>query len=186
VIPNPDPWSGMQGLITLQNPDGKFAGALWPQEAVDLPSAIQAYTLNPARAMGLEAITGSIAEAKSADFIVLDRNLFEIAATTIAETKVLVTYFEGTAVFQCDDLYTPTRESKDCQWQDSAFAARSEVSEIRRTNSSRAKRKIGLAMKHCGEARKVGVTPRRAHQGYADRESGLGERIGHCDSREIQ
>ena len=100
VIPNPDPWSGMQGLITRRNPDGKFAGALWPEEAIDLPFAIQAYTLNPARAMGLEAVTGSITEGKSADFIVLDRNLFEIAPTTIAETKVLATYFEGTAVFQ--------------------------------------------------------------------------------------
>ena len=65
-----------------------------------MPFAIQAYTLNPARAMGLEAVTGSIAEGKSADFIVLDRNLFEIAPTTIAETKVLATYFEGNAVFQ--------------------------------------------------------------------------------------
>jgi predicted amidohydrolase YtcJ len=100
VIPNPDPWSGMQGLITRRNPDGKFAGALWPEEAIDLPFAIQAYTLNPARAMGLEAVTGSITEGKSADFIVLDRNLFEIAPTTIAETKVLATYFEGTVVFR--------------------------------------------------------------------------------------
>jgi predicted amidohydrolase YtcJ len=100
VIPNPDPWSGMQGLITRRNPDSKFPGALWPEQALDLPLAIQAYTLNPARAMGLEAVTGSIAEGKSADFIVLDRNLFEIAPTTIAETKVLATYFEGNAVFQ--------------------------------------------------------------------------------------
>jgi predicted amidohydrolase YtcJ len=100
VIPNPDPWSGMQGLITRRNPDSRFAGALWPEQAIDLASAIQAYTLNPARAMGLEAITGSIAEGKSADFIVIDRNLFEIEATTIAETKVVATYFEGNLVFQ--------------------------------------------------------------------------------------
>jgi hypothetical protein len=65
-----------------------------------LAAAIQAYTLNPARAIGLEAITGSITEGKSADFIVIDRNLFEIEATTIAETKVVATYFEGKVVFQ--------------------------------------------------------------------------------------
>jgi len=49
--------------------------------------------------MGLDTKTGSIAEGKSADFIVLDRNLFDIGPTAIADTKVLTTYFEGTAVF---------------------------------------------------------------------------------------
>ncbi len=29
VIPNPDPWSGLEGLITRRNPDGRFDGALW-------------------------------------------------------------------------------------------------------------------------------------------------------------
>ncbi len=36
VIPNPDPWSGMEGLITRRNPDGKFDGALWAEQAIDL------------------------------------------------------------------------------------------------------------------------------------------------------
>ena len=96
----------MQGLITRRNPDSRFAGALWPEQALDLAAlAIQAYTLNPARAMGLEAITGSITEGKSADFIVLDRNLFEIAPTTIAETKVVATYFRRKArSFKGDEL----------------------------------------------------------------------------------
>jgi hypothetical protein len=40
VIPNPDPWAGMQGLITRRNPDSKFADALWPEQAIDLPFAI--------------------------------------------------------------------------------------------------------------------------------------------------
>ena len=100
VIPNPDPWAGMQGLITRRNPDSQFDGTLWPEQALDLPAAIQAYTLNPARAMGLDAKAGSIVEGKSADFIVLDRNLFESAPTAIAETKVLATYFEGDTVFE--------------------------------------------------------------------------------------
>jgi predicted amidohydrolase YtcJ len=100
VIPNPDPWSGLEGLITRRNPDGRFDGALWPAQALDLPSAIAAYTFNPARAMGLETLTGSLAVGKSADLIVLERNLFEIAATDIADTKVLTTFFEGRVSYQ--------------------------------------------------------------------------------------
>ena len=100
VIPNPDPWSGLEGLITRRNPDGHFNGALWPEQALDLPSAIAAYTFNPARAMGLDGVTGSIAVGKSADLIVLDRNLFEIAPNDIGKTKVLSTFFEGRIVYE--------------------------------------------------------------------------------------
>jgi predicted amidohydrolase YtcJ len=100
VIPNPDPWSGMEGLITRRNPNGQFDGALWPEQALDLPSAIEAYTANPARAMGMGSVTGSLAVGKSADLIVLERNLFEIAPSDIADTKVLTTFFEGRIVFE--------------------------------------------------------------------------------------
>jgi predicted amidohydrolase YtcJ len=100
VIPNPDPWSGLEGLITRRDPNGRFDGALWPEQALDLPTAIAAYTVNPARAMGLGSVTGSLSIGKSADLIVLDRNLFEIAPTDIADTKVTTTFFEGRAVYE--------------------------------------------------------------------------------------
>jgi hypothetical protein len=99
VIPNPDPWSGIEGLITRRDPSGRFDGALWPEQALDLATAIEAYTINPARAMGIAKFTGSLEVGKSADFVVLDRNLFDIAPTDIADTKVLATYFEGRATF---------------------------------------------------------------------------------------
>ena len=95
VIPNPDPWNGVEGLITRRNPYGEFGDAtLWPEQALDFPSVLEIYTINGARAMGLEGVTGSIEVGKSADLIVLDRNLFETPAQDLAETKVLTTYFE--------------------------------------------------------------------------------------------
>ena len=100
VIPNPDPWSGIEALITRRDPNGQFSGALWPEQALDLPAAIEAYTSGPARAMGIANVTGSIAVGKSADLIILDRNLFEIDTSDIADTKVLTTYFEGRPVFE--------------------------------------------------------------------------------------
>ena len=100
VVPQPDPWLGMEGMITRRNPRGEVDGALWPEQALDLETVIDIYTINAARAMGLEDVAGSMEIGKSADLIVLDRNLFDIAADEIADTKVLTTFFQGNAVFE--------------------------------------------------------------------------------------
>ncbi|KGF80260.1 amidohydrolase [Massilia sp. JS1662] len=96
--PLPDPWVGIQGMITRRDPEGRMPGVLGPQEAVTLERALLAYTLNPARGMGIDAETGSIEVGKSADLIVLDRNLFKIPVTEIHKTRVLGTWFEGREV----------------------------------------------------------------------------------------
>jgi hypothetical protein len=99
VIPNPNPWNGIEGLVTRRNPSGEFGDAtLWPEQALDLPTALEIYTVNGARAMQLGGVTGSVEIGKSADLIVLDRNLFEIPADEIADTGVITTYFEGRRV----------------------------------------------------------------------------------------
>jgi len=100
VIPQPDPWLGMEGMITRRNPRGEVEGALWPEQALDLETVIEIYTINAARAMALDAVAGSLQVGKSADIIVLDRNLFEIAPDEIADTRVLTTFFQGDAVFE--------------------------------------------------------------------------------------
>jgi hypothetical protein len=101
VIPVPDPWHGIEGMVTRQNPSGAFPGvSLWPEQAIDLATAIRIYTLNSAIAMGIDAITGSIEPGKSADIIVLDQNVFDVPADRIADTKVIKTYFEGRVVHQ--------------------------------------------------------------------------------------
>ena len=49
--------------------------------------------------MGMERVTGSIENGKSADFVVLSQNLFEVPVTQIHETDVLKTVFKGTEVY---------------------------------------------------------------------------------------
>lgn len=101
VIPNPDPWHGIEGMVTRQNPTGEFAGvSLWPEQALDLPTVLETYTISAAKILGLSNTTGSIEVGKSADLIVLDRNIFEIPADEIADTKVTSTFFEGRVVYQ--------------------------------------------------------------------------------------
>ena len=65
--------------------------------------AIDAYTINGARYLGRDQVAGSIETGKSADFIVLDRNILALAddgkPDDIAKTRVLETWFMGKAVY---------------------------------------------------------------------------------------
>ncbi|MFG3756900.1 amidohydrolase family protein, partial [Klebsiella pneumoniae] len=101
VVPNPDPWTGIEGMVTRQNPSGEFPGqSLWPEQALDLATVLETYTISAARAIGLGRTTGSIEVGKSADIIVLDRNVFETPSDEIADTRVLTTLFEGRIVYE--------------------------------------------------------------------------------------
>ncbi|MEW6639510.1 MAG: amidohydrolase [Pseudomonadota bacterium] len=101
VVANPDPWTGIEGMVTRQNPSGEFPGqALWPEQALDLATVLETYTISAARAIGLGRTTGSIEVGKSADIIVLDRNVFETPAHDLADTRVLTTLFEGRVVYE--------------------------------------------------------------------------------------
>ncbi len=101
VMPNPDPWQGIEGLVTRRNPNGDFPGqSLWPEQALDLDSVLEIYSINGARILGLDGLIGSIEIGKSADMIVLDRNLFETPAHDLADTKVSTTFFEGRVIYE--------------------------------------------------------------------------------------
>lgn len=99
VIPLPNPWLGIEGLITRSDPSGAFPGTLWKEQALTLDEAVAVYTTASSKAMGLWSETGSLEVGKSADFIVLDRNPWETPATDLADTQVLETWFAGENVF---------------------------------------------------------------------------------------
>ena len=98
AVPSANPWVGMEALVTRSDPSGQTEGTLWPEQAVGVDEAIHIYTLSGARGLRLEHTTGSVALGKSADLIVLDRNLMEIDPTGISGTQVEQVYFRGTRV----------------------------------------------------------------------------------------
>ncbi|HZX18376.1 MAG TPA: amidohydrolase [Pseudomonas sp.] len=102
VLPDPNPFIGLQGIITRRDPTGHFPGVMGAEQGLDLATALRIYTLDPVRAMGLDAETGSLEVGKSADFIVLDRNLFQTPVDQLVETRVLKTYFAGKLVYEVD------------------------------------------------------------------------------------
>ena len=77
--------------------------AKWAEQAVDLDAALKIFTLNGAKALKLSGIAGSIEAGKSADLIVLDRNVFEIPAEEIAATRVLMTMLEGLNIYEASE-----------------------------------------------------------------------------------
>ncbi|GAB2776918.1 amidohydrolase [Amycolatopsis magusensis] len=100
VSESPNAWEGIQGLVTRRDPAGVHPGALWPEQAISLPEAIEVFTLGSARAMGLGAVTGSLSPGKSADFLVLDRDPFRTSPAELARTEVTETWFAGHRVFR--------------------------------------------------------------------------------------
>lgn len=105
ALPSPDPWTGLQALVTRSNPDPGVPGALNPAQSLPVEEAVAAFTRNPAEAMGLGGVAGMLREGCSADFIVVDQDLFQVAPEDIHRTRVLETWFEGRKVHELEAAF---------------------------------------------------------------------------------
>lgn len=100
-----DPLWGLQVAVTRVNYEEPDTAPLLSKEAVTLEEAVRAHTLDVAYANRMEDATGSIAPGKSADIIVLDANIFELPAMEIGSADVILTLFEGDAVYGTLDRF---------------------------------------------------------------------------------
>jgi predicted amidohydrolase YtcJ len=67
-----------------------------PQERLSIDKALRAITIEAAQVIGLDAMVGSIASGKKADFAILDRDPYEAGAAKLRDLKVSGVVFEGT------------------------------------------------------------------------------------------
>lgn len=102
VSESPNAWEGIHGLVTRTDPNQRREGRLAEQEAITLPEAIEVFTINGARAMGVDDVTGSLVAGKSADFVVLDRDPFAEDPDQLVHTTVQQTWFAGEKVYAAD------------------------------------------------------------------------------------
>ncbi|MEK7266879.1 MAG: amidohydrolase family protein [Pseudomonadota bacterium] len=97
---DPRPFVNIEGAVAR---DIYGAGQMNAAEALSIYDAVDAYTINAARALKQDAVAGSIERGKKADFIILNQDIFALAgsgdASAISDTKVLETWFAGEKVY---------------------------------------------------------------------------------------
>jgi len=99
-VSSANPLDAIETAIRRQDANQPSGPILNPDERVDLPTMLRAYTVNGAWLMHHERSTGALRPAMQADVAVLDRSLFGIPATEINEAKVVMTVFGGKVVFE--------------------------------------------------------------------------------------
>ena len=95
-----NPFPAMEVAVTRRDPDADAGPAWIPQEQVDLATMVRAYTLGGAMAADLEDETGTLTVGKSADLVVVDRDIFAVPPQEISETRVDLTVFRGRVVYR--------------------------------------------------------------------------------------
>lgn len=97
-----NPLHAIEVAITRQAIGEKNSPALNPEQRLDLARIIEAYTIAGAYVNFEDQVSGSIEVGKWADFIVLDKNIFEIPIYEIHTAKVIWTVLEGCEVFKSE------------------------------------------------------------------------------------
>ncbi|MCX8509967.1 MAG: amidohydrolase, partial [Rhodobacteraceae bacterium] len=96
-----NPLEIIETAVTRQSSAGKGRREPFiPSECLTVQEAVAGYTTHAARAAWNEDLAGSLARGKSADFIVLDRDIFACGPHDIGGTKVLLTALEGQEVWR--------------------------------------------------------------------------------------
>jgi predicted amidohydrolase YtcJ len=96
----PDPFHGLYAAVARQDRQGLPEGGWYPDQAMTRAEALHSFTLGAAYAAHQEDRLGSLEPGKWADFIVVDRDYFEIPASEIDDIRVLQTWVSGKLVYE--------------------------------------------------------------------------------------
>lgn len=94
-----NPIEGIYTAVTRHTTDKKNPNGLIPEEKLTVEEAVKCYTINAAFACFDENNSGSIETGKYADFIVLERDIFNIEPDKIKDVKVKMTIFNGEIIY---------------------------------------------------------------------------------------
>jgi predicted amidohydrolase YtcJ len=95
----PTPLEGIYAAVTRRTLDDRNPAGWVPEQKITVEEAIRAYTSGAAYASFEEQRKGTLAPGRLADFVVLERNLFEIPPEQIRDVKVDLTVVGGKKVF---------------------------------------------------------------------------------------
>jgi len=94
-----NPMLGIYAAVTRQDTKGWPPGGWYPEQRLTREEAVRGFTLDAAYAGFMEKSVGSLESGKRADFIVLDKNIFEVDVSEIAGIRVLQTWLDGEQVW---------------------------------------------------------------------------------------
>lgn len=92
-----DPFLSMWWMVTRQTLKGYTLG---PEEAISAKEALELYTINNARILGVADERGTIEPGKLADLAVLSQDILLVEPDRIRETRALLTMVGGKVVYR--------------------------------------------------------------------------------------
>jgi hypothetical protein len=95
-----NPWITLEAGITSKDPAGSNKQAMLANNTLDFATLLAARTSGAAYQMYRETETGTLEVGKRGDFIVVDRDPFGLAPEELHKTRVLMTFLDGTLVYQ--------------------------------------------------------------------------------------
>ncbi|MFF2779794.1 amidohydrolase [Streptomyces sp. NPDC058052] len=97
-VSSPNPLEGVHVAVNRRDPAAEDDRVFYPEERIDLLSALTAYTAGAAHVNGHDD-AGSLLPGHLADLVVLDRDITAAPADEIAEARVERTYVGGELVY---------------------------------------------------------------------------------------
>jgi predicted amidohydrolase YtcJ len=98
TVSTANPLPQIEVAVTRVEHPNRDTEPLLPREALDLETAVAAFTRGSAYVNFLDVETGSIEAGKLADLVVLDRDLFDPETGPVGDARVLLTLVEGEPV----------------------------------------------------------------------------------------
>ncbi|MEL6869925.1 MAG: amidohydrolase family protein [Pseudomonadota bacterium] len=98
-VEKPEMFDGLFAAVTRQSKDGEPQGGWYPDQKLNREQTLALFSLWAADSVGQADRLGSLETGKYADFIVLDRDYFEIPDDHIWQIQVRQTWVAGKPVF---------------------------------------------------------------------------------------
>ncbi|WMN61030.1 amidohydrolase [Pseudoalteromonas xiamenensis] len=95
-----EPFHGLYSAVTRQDPHGQPQQGWRAEEALSRDQALRAFTLDAAYAAFQEHKLGSLEKGKWADFILIDKDYFNVPALEIRDIQVDETWVAGQLVYK--------------------------------------------------------------------------------------
>ncbi|MDX1640870.1 MAG: amidohydrolase, partial [Balneolaceae bacterium] len=99
-VENVNPFFGLYSAVTRKDHEGMPPEGWYSEQAMSRIEALRAFTIDAAYAGHQEEILGTLEPGKWADFILIERDYFEVPASEIWQIDVLETWVAGKNVYQ--------------------------------------------------------------------------------------